>query len=122
MDDPQQQIEELKASLAVALAAVPSKAWLRVGLAMQTTIASLYHMPPAERVAALRILRAVKSLNDRKIYPQRLATHNPAIAPEAQALAVKLPCLLESYPRFRVTQLARILLRDERIVTVQPDD
>lgn len=59
-------------------------------------------------------------LNDAGVFPISLAQHSPAIAPGAQALAGKLPCLLECWPRYRVTQLGRLLLRSPD--TQSPDE
>lgn len=92
----------------------PPTFWRKIAQAVQLSQHTLRTMKPDERRAVIRVLGHVKSLNDRGIYPADIQSHNPSIAVQAQNLAVRLPCVLESWPTYRVTQLGRLLLRDER--------
>jgi len=91
---------------------MPPEFWRRIAQAAQLTVNTLRGMNADQRRAAIKVLRLVKRLNDDGVYPVAIRNHNPSIAVQAQDLAVKLPCLLESWPTYRVTQLGRLLLRD----------
>lgn len=118
--DQARQIEELEQALTEAQNSLdrahlqPEIFWLRTAQALHTTLASLYKMNNGERIACLRVLRHVKYLNDKGIYPQKISDMNPGVAVQAQAIAAKFPCLLESYPRWRLTQYGRLVLRDAK--------
>lgn len=96
---------------------VPPEFWRRIARAVQTTGTTLRTMKPEERRACIKVLRYIKSLNDKDIFPTAIRNENPSIASQAQALATRLPCLLESWPTYRVTQLGRLLLRDPAAIS-----
>lgn len=62
-------------------------------------------------------LRVVAYLNDQDCYPTAMVDHCPPdVAAQVQALAAKCPCLIECWPRYRITQLGRQMLRDRSAI------
>ena len=97
--------------------------WHQLVTVLQQSAHQAGKLSSGERRACVKILLVVRALNDQGCYPAAMRDHlPPALASQAQALAAKLPCLLESWPRYRVTQLGRAILRDERALSYVPEE
>lgn len=90
---------------------------------LEQIVKHLERLQQTEGQTVLRSLSVIAHLNDRDCYPTAMVDHcSPDVAADIQTLAAKCPCLIECWPRYRITQLGRQMLRDRSVLHANKTD